>query len=106
MSSGHDTGPGGRANRTGCVSIGESHPRGRQLVDVWRFVKSAPIGPDISPTHVVDEEEYEVDGFFLGGKGKVARNKESEKEGKESSSGIHYRGSVISRFQFLPRCSP
>ena len=65
VSTSHYAGSSGRADRTGGVTIGESHARGGQLVDVGGFVESAAICADVRPAHVVYEEEDKVHGLLL-----------------------------------------
>ena len=60
MPSGHDTRARGTANRTSRVALCKPHAGGRKFIDVWSFMKLAPVGADIRPAHIIDEEEQKV----------------------------------------------
>ena len=56
----HHGGTGWRTNRAGRIAIGELHSIRTQLVDVRRFIQITSKAPEISPTQIIYEQEYNV----------------------------------------------
>ena len=61
-----DAGARGRTDRAGGVRIGEAHAFGREAIGVGRIVESVAVASEIGPTHVVDQNEYEVGPVLRG----------------------------------------
>ena len=101
---GEEAGPGGGADGAGRVGLGEPHPRRGQSVDMGRQVEGTPIGAQVPPSQVVDEEEDEVRRSLgdrgvtplsratsqaQGGKGDPHRTRSEESEEFPAFEGCH-----------------
>ena len=73
---GHDARTSRRTDRTCSVGVGEAHAAGSELVYFRCFKEAAAVEPDVLPTHVVDEKEYEVGEFRWIRRAKDARGRE------------------------------
>jgi len=53
-------GPGRGTDRAGGVGIGKPHSARSQTIQVWRFVKRAPITGQVFPTEVINEDKENI----------------------------------------------
>ena len=60
VASRHDARTGRGANRAGGIAVIKLHPRLRQIIDIWGFMKSGTIGSQIHHPHIIDQEEDEI----------------------------------------------
>ena len=58
---GEDAYPRWRTHAAGRISIGKLHALLRQLVNVWGFVVLASVTSQVGPTHIVNEDEDDVE---------------------------------------------
>ena len=63
---GKDGGARGRTEGAGGVSIGEAHAIAGELVDMRGLIVRTPVGADVAPADIVDQEEHDVE--FVGGR--------------------------------------
>src|SRR6185437_14067169 len=60
ITTGHQARPGGGANRLSRIKVGESHALRRQSVDMWRYIIYAAVGIEVSISHIVHEDQYDI----------------------------------------------
>ena len=60
MAAGQNPRARGAANGTRRVPLRERHPAGGEPVDVGRLMNLAAVDPNVSPAHVIDEEEKKI----------------------------------------------
>src|SRR4051812_19400620 len=59
----HDRGPRGRTNGASRVAIGEAHTVRREAINVWRFMELTAVAAEVSPTHVVDDDQNDIRAY-------------------------------------------
>ena len=64
MPSRHDARSGRRANRAGGIAEIKLHPRFRQVINIWGFMKSGTISAKIHHPHIIDQKEDEIRLLF------------------------------------------
>ena len=65
---GQDRGPGRGTHSAGRVALGEANPFRGELVEVGRVDDFIAVAAEVSPAHVIDEEDDDVGGLGPGEK--------------------------------------
>jgi len=78
--SGEEGGAGGGADRAGGEGAAEGHAFLGELVDVGCLVELAAGAGEVGGTHVIDEDDDEVEGLGGGGEGECGAEEEETAE--------------------------
>ena len=86
MPASHNARARGAAHGAGSVALGEAHAAGRQPIYIGCLVKFTAIGPDIGPTHVINQKEQEIG---LLGSVRIKETTKDTKKNKGAKQGAH-----------------